>query len=66
MAEHPDQWALLRDDPSLARNAFEENLRYQSPARIGGRMTTRETELGGVRLPKGALVPVLQLPANGT
>jgi 4-methoxybenzoate monooxygenase (O-demethylating) len=27
-------------------------------------MTTRETELSGVRLPKGALVLVLQLPAN--
>jgi cytochrome P450 len=64
MAEHPDQWDLLRADPSLARNAFEENLRYQTPARIGGRMTTRETELSGVRLPKGALVLVLQLPAN--
>ena len=44
--------------------AFEENLRFQTPARIGGRMTTRETELGGVRLPEGALVLVLQLPAN--
>jgi cytochrome P450 len=64
MAEHPDQWELLRANPSLARNAFEENLRFQGPARIGGRMTTRETELGGVRLPKGALVLVLQLPAN--
>ncbi len=64
MAEFPDQWDLLREDPSLARAAFEENLRFQSPARIGGRMTTRATELGGVRLPEGALVLVLQLPAN--
>ena len=64
MAEFPDQWDLLRADPSLARAAFEENLRFQSPARIGGRMTTRATELGGVHLPEGALVLVLQLPAN--
>jgi cytochrome P450 len=64
MAEFPDQWDLLRADPSLARAAFEENLRFQTPARIGGRMTTRATELGGVRLPEGALVLVLQLPAN--
>ena len=64
MARSPDQWDLLRAEPLLARAAFEENLRFQSPARIRGRMTTRATELGGVRPLAGALVLVLQLPAN--
>src|SRR5579885_2572216 len=30
MATHPDQWNLLREDPSLAASAFEETVRWDS------------------------------------
>ncbi len=59
LAEHPDQWARLVKDPSLAGSAVEESLRYESPVQPGFfRVTTTETEVAGVRLPQGARVMV--------
>lgn len=50
LARHPDQWALLRADPSLARNALEEVMRYETTFQSFYRTTTQETELAGVRI----------------
>lgn len=50
LARHPEQWALLRDDPSLARNALEEVMRYESTFQSFYRTTTQPTELAGVRI----------------
>ena len=58
MLDHPDQLALLRDDPSLTPSMVEESLRYESPAQGLFRTVTLETELGGVRLPAGARLMV--------
>ena len=55
-ARFPDQWGLLRDDPSLARAAFEEALRYESPIQMFFRTTTRATDVGGVKLDEGQKV----------
>ncbi|NBB47860.1 cytochrome P450 [Rhizobium sp. CRIBSB] len=52
LAEHPDQWALVCDDPSLARNAFEEATRYDSSSQSLFRTTTREVEFAGTVLGK--------------
>lgn len=52
LAEHPDQWALLRDDPGLARNAFEEATRYDSSSQSLFRTATREVEFGGTTIGK--------------
>lgn len=46
-AEHPDQWRLLRDDPSRARSAFEEVMRFESPFQTFFRTTTRAVEIAG-------------------
>ncbi|MFA7556220.1 MAG: cytochrome P450 [Hydrogenophaga sp.] len=51
-ARHPDQWALVHANPSLARQALEEVLRYESTFHSFYRTTTREVELGGVLLPE--------------
>jgi cytochrome P450 len=63
-ATHPDARDLLRADPSLARSAFEEVLRFESSVQTFFRTTTRETELGGVRLPEGAKILLFLGAAN--
>jgi cytochrome P450 len=52
LAEHPDQYALLRDDPSLARNAFEEATRLDSSSQSLFRTTLKETEFAGQTIGK--------------
>jgi cytochrome P450 len=57
----------LRDhllDPELAPKALEEILRLESPAQGLFRVTTREVELGGARLPRGARVMAHFASAN--
>lgn len=53
LAANPDQWAILRDDPKLARAAFEETLRYDSPVQTFFRTTTRPVEIEGITLGEG-------------
>lgn len=62
--ENPDQLRLLRDDPSLAVNAVDEILRLETPASSMWRIATRETVLGGVGLPKGAIISLRYDSAN--
>ena len=47
---HPDQWALLHANPALARAAFEEALRFESPVQAFFRTTTRAVTLDGVTI----------------
>ncbi|GLZ45428.1 cytochrome P450 [Actinomycetospora sp. NBRC 106375] len=46
LARRPGQWAVLRDDPDLARAAFEEALRLHTPSPVIGRTATREVAIG--------------------
>jgi cytochrome P450 len=55
-AGFPDQWGLLRDDPSLARASFEEALRYESPIQMFFRTTTQAADVGSVKLDEGQKV----------
>ncbi len=56
-ANHPDQWEIVRKDPTHIRSAFNEILRMESPVQFFSRVTTREVDLGdGVVLPEGARV----------
>jgi cytochrome P450 len=64
LLEHPDQLALLRDDPEVTTNAVEELLRAESPAQGLFRTTTRAVEVGDVTLPEGARVMVHYGSAN--
>jgi len=50
LIERPDQWDILRADPSLARQAFDEGLRFMAPSPVIGRTTPAATELAGVAI----------------
>ena len=50
-AEHPDQLALVRENPALVPAAFNEVLRFWPPIHAWGRRATRDVEIDGVRRP---------------
>jgi 4-methoxybenzoate monooxygenase (O-demethylating) len=64
LARNPDQFARLRQDPSLARNAFEEAVRYESPVQTFFRTTTREVDIGGHVVGEGEKVLMFLGAAN--
>jgi cytochrome P450 len=59
LAEHPDQRAELRDDPSLVPNAVEELLRYEAPSPVQARWVTTPVELHGETVPADAKIVLL-------
>lgn len=63
-ARHPDQWAMVREDPSLIPGAFEELLRHQPPSQFQGRMAVRDVELHDTVIP--AMSPVLLMTGAAT
>ena len=64
LARYPEQLAKLRSDPTLARNAFEEAIRFESPVQTFFRTTTREVELGGHTIGEGEKVLMFLAAAN--
>lgn len=64
LATHPDQWAALKADPTLAANAFNEVLRLESPIRAFSRVTTADTAVAGHQLAEGSRVMILYASAN--
>lgn len=51
--QHPDQWALLKQDPAdLAKRATEECLRYDSPVKSIQRIAAQDVEMRGKVLEK--------------
>jgi cytochrome P450 len=64
LARFPEQFAKLRSDPTLARNAFEEAVRFESPVQTFFRTTTREVEIGGARIGEGEKILMFLAAAN--
>jgi cytochrome P450 len=64
LARFPDQWLRLRGDLSLARNAFEEAIRFESPVQTFFRTTTREVEIGASRIGEGEKILMFLGAAN--
>ena len=56
LAHHPAEYAKLHADPSLARPAFEEALRWESTAQTFYRTVGRATEIAGVALQENTKV----------
>lgn len=64
LTRHPDQRALLLDDPARIPGAVEELLRLASPVQGLARTTTRDVELHGRTIPAGRKVLLLYAAAN--
>ncbi|RAI60611.1 cytochrome P450 [Roseicella frigidaeris] len=64
LARHPEQYDRLRAQPGLARGAFEEAVRHESPVQTFFRTTTRAVALGGETLPEGEKVLMFLGAAN--
>lgn len=60
-ARHPDQFARVREDPSLIRSAVEEVLRYDPPVHMMGRLPLEDIELSCGTIP--AMADLVMLPA---
>jgi 4-methoxybenzoate monooxygenase (O-demethylating) len=64
LTRFPDQWLKLRSDPSLARAAFEEAVRFESPVQTFFRTTTCETAIAGTSIGEGEKVLAFLGAAN--
>ena len=64
LAEHPDQWAALVADPSLAGRAVEEALRYEPITPFTARITVEEVTFRDVTFPPDTIVMVCSFTGN--
>ncbi|PLV54989.1 cytochrome P450 [Mycobacterium simiae] len=64
LIDHPEQFALLRSDPSLLPCAVEEMLRFTSPVTHMARQATEDVEIRGQQIKAGDTVVMLYGSAN--
>src|SRR5712672_2415826 len=64
LIDHPDQYRMLADDPSLVPSATEEILRWASPVMYFRRNVARDTALRGQKLKAGEKVGIWYISAN--
>lgn len=64
LREFPDQEKLVRADRTLVGKLTEESLRYLSPVQVLFRRATSATEIGGIAIPKNAIVMPIYGSAN--
>ena len=63
--QHPDQWALLKEDPAgRAKLATEECLRYDSPVKSIQRIASQDVEMRGKAMRKDERVRWFMSSAN--
>ena len=64
LLKHPDQWALLRDDPNLISSMVEEVLRYECAAFVIVRIANEDIEISGKRICQGDRIFLMLGAAN--
>ncbi|GII00444.1 cytochrome P450 [Planobispora takensis] len=64
LIRHPEQWALLREDPGLIGEAVEEFIRWTTPVLNMCRTATRDTVLAGQKISEGQQVLMMYGSAN--
>lgn len=61
---HPEQLALVRDNPELARSAVEEIVRWSTPVNYMKRTALRDAEVAGRRVREGERLVLFYASAN--
>jgi cytochrome P450 len=64
LAEHPEQFALVKNNPELIPGLVDEAIRWMSPVKHFMRSATADTELGGRRIAKGDWLMLCYASAN--
>lgn len=64
LVEHPDVFEAVKQNISLIPAVINETLRLESPTQLIKRITTEETVIGGVTIPKNAAVTLAIGAAN--
>lgn len=64
LAEHPEQWELLVEDPALVPAAVAEVLRFEPITPFTARLAMAELDLDGMTVPEGTLLIVCTATAN--
>ena len=64
LARNPGEYAKLRADPGLARQAFDEATRYEAAVQTFFRTASRDVELAGACIPEGSKILMLLAAAN--
>jgi cytochrome P450 len=63
-SQYPEQYQLVRQNPSLVKAAFEESLRWDSPSRMAGRIAMTDVEIEGYVIPAGERCGLMFAAAN--
>lgn len=64
LLDHPDQFAVLRDDPAAIEVGVEELLRWVSPIKNMSRTVTRDVEIHGETMREGDQLILMYPSAN--
>jgi cytochrome P450 len=64
LATHPEEWQRLRANPSLARVAFDEAVRWESPVQTFFRTATVDVRVGDHVVPEGKKILMFLASAN--
>ncbi len=64
LAEHPDQWEAMAEDPTLVPGAVEELIRWVTPLNNFFRVAATDTEVGDVTIAAGDRVMLAYPSAN--
>ncbi len=63
-SEFPGEFQRVKQDPALIKAAFEESLRWDSPSRMAGRITTRDVQIDDYLIPEGTRCGLMFAAAN--
>ena len=63
-AMFPGEYAKLRSEPKKVRAAFDESLRWDSPSRMAGRITTTDVAIDDLVVPAGSRCGLMFAAAN--